>query len=391
MPAVTQQKLASPETDCHETFPAKILAVFGTRPEAIKLAPLIRELQSDPVRFRTSVCVTTQHRSMLNQVLTTFEITPDYDLHVMQDGQDLFQVTTRCLERLRPVLEQERPDWVLVQGDTTTTFVAALAACYMRIRIGHVEAGLRTGDKSQPFPEEMNRRLTSHLGNLHFALNSRSKQNLLREGIPEQSIHVTGNTGTDALFYLRERSASVFPSIPGLQNWRGEKPLVLVTCHRRESFGEGFKRVCQSLRQIALRGDVDLIYPVHLNPNVQQPVKSILGDLPNVFLIDPLDYVPFVALMDRALLILTDSGGIQEEAPSLGKPVLVMREVTERPETVEAGTAKLVGTNQEKIVAETVRLLEDRSEYARMSRIYNPYGDGQASGRIVRILASQAT
>lgn len=369
----------------------KILAVFGTRPEAIKLAPLIRELQSDPVRFRTSVCVTTQHRSMLNQVLTTFEITPDYDLHVMQDGQDLFQVTTRCLERLRPVLEQERPDWVLVQGDTTTTFVAALAACYMRIRIGHVEAGLRTGDKSQPFPEEMNRRLTSHLGNLHFALNSRSKQNLLREGIPEQSIHVTGNTGTDALFYLRERSASVFPSIPGLQNWRGEKPLVLVTCHRRESFGEGFKRVCQALRQIALRGDVDLIYPVHLNPNVQQPVKSILGDLPNVFLIDPLDYVPFVALMDRALLILTDSGGIQEEAPSLGKPVLVMREVTERPETVEAGTAKLVGTDQEKIVAETVRLLEDRSEYARMSRIYNPYGDGQASGRIVRILASQAT
>ena len=369
----------------------KILAVFGTRPEAIKLAPLIRELQSDPVRFRTSVCVTTQHRSMLNQVLTTFEITPDYDLHVMQDGQDLFQVTTRCLERLRPVLEQERPDWVLVQGDTTTTFVAALAACYMRIRIGHVEAGLRTGDKSQPFPEEMNRRLTSHLGNLHFALNSRSKQNLLREGIPEQSIHVTGNTGTDALFYLRERSASAFPSIPGLQNWRGEKPLVLVTCHRRESFGEGFKRVCQALRQIALRGDVDLIYPVHLNPNVQQPVKSILGDLPNVFLIDPLDYVPFVALMDRALLILTDSGGIQEEAPSLGKPVLVMREVTERPETVEAGTAKLVGTDQEKIVAETVRLLEDRSEYARMSRIYNPYGDGQASGRIVRILASQAT
>ena len=369
----------------------KILAVFGTRPEAIKLAPLIRELQSDPVRFRTSVCVTTQHRSMLNQVLTTFEITPDYDLHVMQVGQDLFQVTTRCLERLRPVLEQERPDWVLVQGDTTTTFVAALAACYMRIRIGHVEAGLRTGDKSQPFPEEMNRRLTSHLGNLHFALNSRSKQNLLREGIPEQSIHVTGNTGTDALFYLRERSASAFPSIPGLQNWRGEKPLVLVTCHRRESFGEGFERVCQALRQIALRGDVDLIYPVHLNPNVQQPVKSILGDLPNVFLIDPLDYVPFVALMDRALLILTDSGGIQEEAPSLGKPVLVMREVTERPETVEAGTAKLVGTDQEKIVAETVRLLEDRSEYARMSRIYNPYGDGQASGRIVRILASQAT
>ena len=369
----------------------KILVVFGTRPEAIKLAPLIRELQSNPVRFRTSVCVTTQHRSMLNQVLTTFEIIPDYNLNVMQDGQDLFQVTTRCLERLRTVLERERPDWVLVQGDTTTTFVAALAACYMGIRIGHVEAGLRTGDKSQPFPEEMNRRLTSHLCDLHFAPTPRSKQNLLHEGIPEQNIHVTGNTGIDALFYVRERCASALPSIPGLQNWRGERPMVLVTCHRRESFGEGFERVCQALRQIALRGDVDLIYPVHLNPNVQQPVKNILGDLPNVFLIDPLDYVPFIALMDRALLILTDSGGIQEEAPSLGKPVLVMREVTERPETVEAGTAKLVGTDREKIVAETARLLEDRSEYARMSRRHNPYGDGQASGRIVRILASQAT
>ena len=369
----------------------KILVVFGTRPEAIKLAPLIRELQSNPVRFRTSVCVTTQHRSMLNQVLTTFEIIPDYNLNVMQDGQDLFQVTTRCLERLRTVLERERPDWVLVQGDTTTTFVAALAACYMGIRIGHVEAGLRTGDKSQPFPEEMNRRLTSHLCDLHFAPTPRSKQNLLHEGIPEQSIHITGNTGIDALFYVRERCASALPSIPGLQNWRGERPMVLVTCHRRESFGEGFERVCQALRQIALRGDVDLIYPVHLNPNVQQPVKNILGDLPNVFLIDPLDYVPFIALMDRAFLILTDSGGIQEEAPSLGKPVLVMREVTERPETVEAGTAKLVGTDREKIVAETARLLEDRSEYARMSRRHNPYGDGQASGRIVRILASQAT
>ena len=369
----------------------KVLAVFGTRPEAIKLAPLIRALQLDPVRFQTSVCVTTQHRSMLNQVLTTFEIIPDHDLQVMQDGQDLFQVTTRCLERLRPVLERERPDWVLVQGDTTTTFVAALAACYMGIRIGHVEAGLRTGDKSRPFPEEMNRRLTSHLCDLHFAPTRRSKQNLLHEGIPEQSIHVTGNTGIDALFYVRERCASALPAIPGLQNWRGEKPLVLVTGHRRESFGEGFERVCQALRKIALRGDVDLIYPVHLNPNVQQPVKKILGNLPNVFLIDPLDYVPFVALMDRAYFILTDSGGIQEEAPSLGKPVLVMREVTERPEAVEAGTVKLVGTDRERIVTESTRLLEDRSEYARMSRAHNPYGDGQASGRIARILAYQVT
>ncbi|MCZ6750585.1 MAG: UDP-N-acetylglucosamine 2-epimerase (non-hydrolyzing) [Acidobacteria bacterium] len=368
----------------------KVLAVFGTRPEAIKLAPLIHTLESDPVHFSTCVCVTAQHRSMLDQVLATFQITPQYDLQVMQDAQDLFQVTVRCLERLRPILEQENPDWVLVQGDTTTTFAAALAACYLQIRVGHVEAGLRTGDKSRPFPEEMNRRLASHLCDLHFAPTPQSKENLLREGISEQSIHVTGNTGIDALFYVRERCMAAPPTVPGLEKWQGERPLILVTGHRRESFEEGFERICQALRQIALRGDADIIYPMHLNPNVQQPVRNILGNLPNVFLIDPLDYAPFVALMNRAHFILTDSGGIQEEAPSLGKPVLVMREVTERPEAVAAGTVKLVGTAPERIVAEVARLLEDPAEYARMSRAHNPYGDGKASGRIARILASHA-
>ena len=367
----------------------KILFVFGTRPEAIKLAPLVRKLESSPVRFCTRICVTAQHRSMLDQILATFQITPHYDLEVMQGRQDLFQVTTRCLERLRPVLEQERPDWVLVQGDTTTTFTAALAAYYLKIRVGHVEAGLRTGNKSQPFPEEMNRRLTSCLTDLHFAPTPRAKENLIREGIPEPTIHVTGNTGIDALFYVRGRNAQSLPGIPGLEKWTGQRKMILITGHRRESFGKGFQQICRALRQLALRNDVDLIYPVHLNPNVQQPVRSILGSLPNVFLIDPLDYVPFVGLMQRAHIILTDSGGIQEEAPSLGKPVLVLREVTERPEAIEVGTAKLVGTNPETIVAETTRLLEDGAEYKRRTRTHNPYGDGKASGRIARVLAAQ--
>lgn len=366
----------------------KVLFVFGTRPEAIKLAPVIQAMESQPDTFVTRVCVTAQHRSMLDQVLTTFGITPHHDLEVMQPGQDLFQVTTRCLERLQPVLEQEKPDWVVVQGDTTTTFVAALAAFYLGIRVGHVEAGLRTGDKRRPFPEEINRRLSSHLADLHFAPTARSRENLLREGIAEPAIHVTGNTVIDALFYIRERCANAFPAIPGLDAGNN-RPLILITGHRRESFGEGFRRICTALRQIALRGEADLVYPVHLNPNVQKPVRKILGDLPNVFLIEPMDYLPFVALMDRSYLILTDSGGIQEEGPSLGKPVLVLREVTERPEAVEAGTVKLVGTDPEKIVRETVRLFEDRGEYERMSRAHNPYGDGQASGRIARILAAQ--
>jgi UDP-N-acetylglucosamine 2-epimerase (non-hydrolysing) len=373
----------------HPEKPQKILAVFGTRPEAIKMAPVIQALEADPAALSARICVTAQHRSMLDQVLSTFGMQPHYDLKVMEQAQDLFQVTARCLERLRPVLEQEQPDWVLVQGDTTTTFAAALAAFYLGIRVGHVEAGLRTGDKRRPFPEEINRRLTSHVCDLHFAPTPRSRENLLQEGISLRSIHVTGNTVIDALFYIRDRCANSLPAIPGLERWQPGRRMILVTGHRRESFGEGFRRICNALREIALRDDVELIYPVHLNPNVQEPVRRILGSPPNVFLIEPLDYVPFVALMDRSYLILTDSGGIQEEAPSLGKPVLVLREVTERPEAVEAGTVKLVGTDPEKIVRETVRLLEDSGEYQRMSRAHNPYGDGKASGRIARILATQ--
>ena len=369
--------------------PRKILVAFGTRPEAIKLAPLIRELQSDPGQFTTRVCVTAQHRRMLDQVLAVFEISPDYDLEVMQNNQDLFQVTVSCLSRLRPVLERERPDWIIVQGDTTTTFAASLAASYVGIRVGHVEAGLRTGDKLRPFPEEMNRRLTSCLADLHFAPTPRARENLLREGIPEQQIHVTGNTGIDALFYVRDQFAHRTSRIPGLEKRNGSRPLILVTGHRRESFGRGFQRICEALRGIAQAWDVDIVYPVHLNPNVQGPVRSLLGDLPNVFLIDPLDYVCFVSLMERSSLILTDSGGIQEEAPSLGKPVLVMREVTDRPEGVETGNAKLVGTDTQTIVAETVRLLRDSEEYDRMRKTANPYGDGKACAHIARILAEQ--
>ena len=372
------------------TRPQKILFIFGTRPEAIKLSPLVRQLRSDSEHFCARICVTGQHRSMLDQILTTFEITPHHDLDIMQSGQDLFQVTTRCMERLRPVLEEERPDWVLVQGDTTTAFAAALAAFYLKIRIGHVEAGLRTGDKSQPFPEEMNRRLISSVADLHFAPTPRAKENLLREGIAPDTIYVTGNTGIDALLYVCERNGNAPLSIPGLEHWSARRRMILITGHRRENFGDGFQQICEALRRLALRGDVDLIYPVHLNPNVQQPVRNILGNLPNVFLIDPLEYVPFVWLMRQAHLILTDSGGIQEEAPSLGKPVLVMREVTERPEAVEVGTAKLVGTDTEAIVAETARLLDDSAEYVRRSRIHSPYGDGQASSRIARILTDQA-
>jgi UDP-N-acetylglucosamine 2-epimerase (non-hydrolysing) len=371
--------------------PQKILVVFGTRPEAIKLAPLIRALKAEPHHFCARICVTGQHRSMLDQVLEAFEITPDHDLSIMQPGQDLYQITTRCLDRLKPVVQAEQPDWVLVQGDTTTTFAASLAAYYQHVRVGHIEAGLRTDDKARPFPEEMNRRLTSCIADLHFAPTPRARQNLIREGIAEQTIHVTGNTGIDALFYIRERNGHGLAQIPGLENWKNGRKMILVTGHRRENFGAGFQRICEALRHIALRGDLDLIYPVHLNPNVQQPVRSCLGSLPNVFLIDPQDYIPFVSLMQRAHIILTDSGGVQEEAPSLGKPVLVMREVTERPEAVEAGTATLVGTNTEQIVTETARLLEDATEYERRRRIHNPYGDGNASKRIIHLLASIPT
>jgi len=359
----------------------KVVFVFGTRPEAIKLAPVIRELRASP-RFQVSVCVTAQHREMLHQVLETFSIQPDYDLDVMQPGQDLFEVTARCLAELRPVFEKEQPHWVLVQGDTTTVFAAALAAFYLDIRVGHVEAGLRTFDRRRPFPEEINRRLTTQLADLHFAPTECARENLLKEGVPAGTVFVT-----DALFFICERYRGRWPAPPGLQPINPARRLVLVTGHRRESFGAGFERICQALREIAERPDVEIVYPVHLNPNVQEPVRRLLGNLPNVQLIDPVSYVPFVGLMERSYLILTDSGGIQEEGPSLGKPVLVMREVTERPEAVQAGTVRLVGSEVAGIRDGVFELLDDPAAYERMSRAHNPYGDGRASGRIAAILS----
>lgn len=363
----------------------RILFVFGTRPEAIKLAPLIQTLQASR-RFRVRVCVTAQHRQMLDQVLKAFSLKAHHDLKVMRAGQDLFDVTARCLMKLRPVLEAERPDWVIVQGDTTTTLAASLAAFYHGVRVAHVEAGLRTHDMHQPFPEEMNRRLTSHLADLHFAPTERARQCLLAEGIQDSSIHVTGNTVVDALLETCRRFKGRWPKPPGLRPVPPERKIILVTGHRRESFGQGFEHICRALRSIARRKDVEIAYPVHLNPNVQRPVKQILGGLPRVQLIKPLPYVPFVGLMQSSYLILTDSGGVQEEAPSLGKPVLVMREVTERPEAVEAGTVRLTGANTGRIVAAVNELLDIPAAYQAMSRAHNPYGDGHASRRIAEIL-----
>ncbi len=365
----------------------KVLFVFGTRPEAIKLAPVIRELRSRPP-FNARVCVTAQHRAMLDQVLDCFGIVPDHDLDIMRPGQDLFAVTARCLTELQPVLAAEKPDTVLVQGDTTTVMAAALAAFYLGIPAGHVEAGLRTYDKRQPFPEEINRRLTSHLADLHFAPTESSRRNLLAEGLAPESVFVTGNTVIDALLYVREKFRGRFPVPAGMRPVDGARRMVLVTGHRRESFGEGFENICEALRRIAERGDVEVVYPVHLNPNVQEPVRRVLGALSNVQLIEPVPYVPFVGLMESAHMILTDSGGIQEEGPSLGKPVLVMREVTERPEAVEAGTVKLVGTEVRAIVDGVNELLDDGQAYQRMCRAHNPYGDGQASRRIADVLES---
>ncbi len=366
----------------------KLLIVFGTRPEAIKLAPLIQELGALPEHFALRLCVTAQHRDMLDPMLRAFRIRPHYDLGVMQDRQEPREVVRRCLHRLRPVLEQERPDGVLVQGDTTTALAAALAAFYGKVPVAHVEAGLRSGDAASPFPEEMNRRLISQLADLHFAPTVGAQANLLREGISPRKIHVTGNTGIDALFGALRRRAPSLRTVEGLERWRGRRPLALVTCHRRETFGDGFERTCQAVRRIAEQSDVDIIFPVHRNPQVRFPARKLLGHLPNVFLIAPLDYLRFVALMQRARLILTDSGGIQEEAPSLGKPVLVLREETERLESVEAGNALLVGTDPDRIAAEAARLLENSDAYAQRSRAVNLYGDGQASQRIARILAA---
>jgi UDP-N-acetylglucosamine 2-epimerase (non-hydrolysing) len=368
--------------------PACLLFVFGTRPEAIKLCPLIRELRSRQ-EFAVRTCVTAQHRGMLDQVLDAFEVTPDYDLNLMRPQQTLSGLTARILEALEPVLAAVSPRMVMVQGDTTTTLAAALAAFYHRIPAAHVEAGLRTGDPAHPFPEEMNRVLTGRLAELHFAPTSRAAAALIAEGVPESRIHVTGNTGIDAVVYVRDALES--GALPAA-DWSCLDParrLIVVTGHRRENFGGAFEREMRALARLTARPDVQIVYPVHRNPHVLGPAHELLGGRPNIHLIEPLPYVPFVDLLRRAYFIITDSGGIQEEAPSLGKPVLVMREKTERPEAVEAGTVKLVGTDEERIVAEATRLLEDPAEYTRMTRVHNPYGDGQASGRIAEILAVQ--
>lgn len=368
----------------------KILIVFGTRPEAIKMAPLVHALAADN-RFDAKVCVTAQHREMLDQVLELFDIEPDFDLNIMKAGQTLNDVTTSILVGLKPVLEDYKPDVVLVHGDTATTFAASLAAYYQQIKVGHVEAGLRTGNIYSPWPEEANRKLTSVITNYHFAPTAGSKENLLNEGISESEITVTGNTVIDALFWVREklnRNSLLSNELTSRFDYLDPiKKLILVTGHRRESFGGGFERICEALRQIATNNlDVQVLYPVHLNPNVQEPVSRLLKDLDNVFLIEPQQYLPFCYLMDRASIILTDSGGIQEEAPSIGKPVLVMRETTERPEAVDAGTVRLVGTDVDLIVSQVELLLTNSIEYQKMSKAYNPYGDGLACARILEFL-----
>lgn len=371
----------------------KILSIFGTRPEAIKMAPVVKELERYPDRFQSRVCVTAQHRRMLDQVLDLFHICPDHDLNIMRPGQDLWDITCNVLQGLKPILADERPDMVLVHGDTTTMMAAALAAYYCRIPVGHVEAGLRTRDKFAPFPEEVNRRVSGVLADVHFAPTEAARRNLVREGVTDGAIHVTGNTVVDALLTVAAR----IDNDPGLQSslaghfdfLNPDKRLILVTGHRRENFGDGFENICRALTDIATAfTDVEILYPVHLNPNVREPVRRLLGtNTPgNVHLVEPVDYLPFVYLMKRAHLIITDSGGVQEEAPSLGKPVLVMRDTTERPEAVAAGTVVLVGTDRERIVSETARLLNNDHDYRMMSRAHNPYGDGVAAGRIADIL-----
>lgn len=369
----------------------KVLTVFGTRPEAIKMAPLVHALAKDE-RFEAKVCVTAQHREMLDQVLSLFKITPDYDLNLMKAGQTLPEVTSRILLELTPVLKEFKPDVVLVHGDTATTFAASLAAYYEQIAVGHVEAGLRTGNIYSPWPEEGNRKLTGALTKYHFAPTENSKQNLLNENYASVNIHVTGNTVIDALLLVKAQiesdtvlTDSLAAQFPMLDS---SKKLILVTGHRRESFGGGFERICEALAQTAkAHPNIQILYPVHLNPNVQEPVNRILSDVNNVHLIEPQQYLPFVYLMNKAHIILTDSGGIQEEAPSLGKPVLVMRDTTERPEAVDAGTVKLVGTDVVKITTALNELLTNDAAYSEMSRAHNPYGDGKACQRICDILA----
>lgn len=378
----------------------KVLLVFGTRPEAIKMAPLVKEFQSFPNQFQTIVCVTGQHREMLDQVLNLFNIKPDYDLNIMKINQDLYDITTRVLIGMRDVLIDSHPDIVFVHGDTTTSIVSALASFYQQIPVAHIEAGLRTHNIYSPWPEEMNRLITGRLATYHFAPSILSRQNLLNEGIQESAITVTGNTVIDALHMVIEKinsnksiqlelNENLKKSGYDVDRLTDGKRLVLITGHRRENFGDGFIRICSAIKTlIETYPDVDFLYPMHLNPNVRKPIYELFGTepLPNMFFIEPLEYLPFVYLMNKSTLVLTDSGGIQEEAPGLGKPVLVMRDTTERPEAVDAGTVKLVGTNYKKIVLEVSRLLDDAEHYEHMSKSVNPYGDGLACSRIVNQL-----
>ena len=380
----------------------RILLVFGTRPEAIKMAPLVKEFQKYPEKFKTIVCVTGQHREMLDQVLRIFEIVPDYDLNIMKQGQDLYDVTSRVLLGMRDVLKEVQPDVVLVHGDTTTSTAAALAAFYQQIPVGHVEAGLRTHNIYSPWPEEMNRQITGRIATYHFAPTPLSKQNLLAEGVQPEQITVTGNTVIDALYMVVDKIKSDKSLDAELENvlsragydvnrLAGGKKMVLITGHRRENFGEGFISMCRAIQALTRKyPEVDFVYPMHLNPNVRKPIHEVFGedlsDLGNMFFIEPLEYLSFVYLMEKSTIVLTDSGGIQEEAPGLGKPVLVMRDTTERPEALEAGTVKLVGTDFDKIVNEVSELLTDQGYYERMSKAVNPYGDGKACGRIVGFL-----
>ena len=372
----------------------KILLVFGTRPEAIKMAPLVKALQKDTEHFETRVCVTAQHRQMLDQVLEVFGITPEYDLNIMAHNQDLYDITAKVLLGLREVLKDFRPDTVLVHGDPTTSMAASLAAFYMQIPVGHVEAGLRTYNMLSPWPEEMNRQVTDRICTYYFAPTEQSRANLLQENIDAKKIFITGNTVIDALLM----AVDIISTTAGVKEKMakelqekgytvGDREYILVTGHRRENFGDGFLHICKAIKELAaLHPEMDIVYPVHLNPNVQKPVYELLSGLSNVYLISPLDYLPFIYAMQHSTLLLTDSGGVQEEAPSLGKPVLVMRDTTERPEAVEAGTVKLVGTDAEAIVSNVTALLQDKEMYKRMSETHNPYGDGQACERIIAAL-----
>jgi UDP-N-acetylglucosamine 2-epimerase (non-hydrolysing) len=376
----------------------KILLVFGTRPEAIKMAPLVLAFQKYSNVIESKVCVTAQHREMLDQVLDIFEIQPDYDLNIMKPGQDLYDVSSNILLGMKEVLNDYQPDVVLVHGDTATTFATSLSAFYQKIPVGHVEAGLRTGDIYSPWPEEANRKLTGTLTKYHFAPTQTSKDNLVKENINTSNIYITGNTVIDALLWVLEKIENTQSLQQELSQkimtqfsaFNSDNKFVLITGHRRENFGQGFLDMCSGIKTLAeSHPEVNFVYPVHLNPNVQKPVMQLLSGIKNVYLIDPLDYEPFVFLMSKCYLILTDSGGIQEEAPSLGKPVLVMRDTTERPEAVEAGTVKLVGTHTENIINEVNTLLEDKSEYIRMSKAHNPYGDGEACDKIIKILLEE--